>query len=467
MQAEIIDHILAGEDLVALLPTGAGKSLCYQVPSIIQEGLTLVISPLIALMNDQVSQLVERGVRAAAIHSHMSRRDIESTLNLAFHLKLDMLYVSPERLITDQFKLQMEGVNVATIVVDEAHCTSLWGYDFRPSYLQLAEVRDHFPKANVVAFTATATKKVLADIQEKLALREARVFRSDFLRPNLRFGVLSVEDKMERMHRLLDQVKGAAVIYCTSRKSTHTITRFLVRQGVGASAYHAGLEHEERDRVEQDFMSGRCRVIVATNAFGMGIDKANVRLVIHHGIPTNLESYYQEAGRAGRDGKASYAIALFQESDMEILHEKMRQEFPEMKFIRRVYQALGNYFKLANGSGQGRSFAYDHEAFCERFRLPLQQTRAALKILEQSEWLLLNEGFFQSAKIKFSLSAGALYEFRVAHQEYDQLIELLLRGSEGIMYNFANINEHKIMRRLGGSVATVKKRLHALKNWES
>ena len=462
LQAEIIGQILAGKDLVALLPTGAGKSLCFQVPAIMQDGLTLVVSPLIALMNDQVKQLVDRGVRAAAIHSHMARRDVESTLNLAFHQKLDLLYVSPERLVTSQFKLQLEGLNLATIVIDEAHCTSLWGYDFRPSYLLISEIRAHFPKTNMVAFTATATREVLADIQDKLALRDARVFRSDFLRPNLRFGVFCVEDKMERIDRLLKQVKGAAVIYCTSRKSTQTITRYFERQGVSAIAYHAGLDHEVRDRAEKEFMSGATRVIVATNAFGMGIDKSNVRLVVHHGIPTNLESYYQEAGRAGRDGKASYAIALFQEADIKILHEKMRQEFPEMKFIRRVYQALGNYFKLANGAGQGRSFSYDHDEFCDRFRLPPQQTRATLKILEQSGWLVLNEGFHQFARVKFSLPAGALYEFRVANQEFDKLIDVLLRGSEGIMYNYVNINEHKIMRRLGGSVATVKKRLNSL-----
>ncbi len=462
LQENIINHVLSGEDLVALLPTGAGKSLCFQVPAILQKGLTLVVSPLIALMNDQVKQLLDRGVRAAAIHSHMSRRDMESTLNLAFHGGLDLLYVSPERLITDKFRLQLEGLQLATIVIDEAHCTSLWGYDFRPSYLRLAEVRQQFPKANMVAFTATATREVLADIQEKLALREAAIFRSEFLRPNLRFGVLEVEDKLARIHRLLQQVKGAGVVYCTSRKSTHTITRFLERQKITAAAYHAGLDHETREQVEGQFMSDECRVIVATNAFGMGIDKSNVRLVVHHGIPTNIESYYQEAGRAGRDGKDSYAIALFQEADLKILHEKMRQEFPEMKFIRRVYQALGNYFKLANGAGQGRSYLYDHEEFCTRFRLPAQETKAALKILEQSEWLALNDGFHQPARVQFSLSGGALYEFRVAHKEYDQLIDILLRGSEGIMYNFSNINEHKIMRRVGGSVASVRKNLRQL-----
>src|SRR5690606_23651700 len=368
LQEDIIRSVLEGKDTLALLPTGGGKSVCFQVPALIKEGLCIVITPLIALMTDQVNQLQKRGIQAVAVHSAMNRGQIDLYLNNCLYGKVKFLYVSPERLQTEMFQARVTQMNVSLIVVDEAHCISQWGHDFRPPYLKIATLRDLVPEPPVIALTATATRDVQDDIVKHLSFRsQHRVFRKTFARDNLSIVVRNAEDKEKRMTDILSKVGGSAIVYLRSRKSTREIAALLERQKISATFYHAGMSYDERVNAQEAWITDKVRVMVATNAFGMGIDKPDVRLVIHLDLPENLESYYQEAGRAGRDGVRSYAALIYHESDIEALHVKVQRSHPSIEYLQSTYQALANYFQLAVGSAEGESFNFDIFEFSGRF----------------------------------------------------------------------------------------------------
>lgn len=446
LQEEIINTVLAGKDCVALLPTGGGKSICFQVPALALDGVTLVISPLIALMNDQVNQLKNRGIAAASIHSGMHRQEIIRLLDAAQFGKLRLLYISPERLKQSDFILRLHTLPLSLLVIDEAHCISMWGYDFRPAYLEIAEVRKAFPEVPLIALTASATAEVIKDISTKLTLRQPLIHRSEFLRPNLRFGVLGTEDKKQRVLSLLDKFKGAAIVYVRSRRQARELAQLLVDAQLAANYYHAGLSREERVDRETDFFANRYKIMVATNAFGMGIDKADIRMVIHYDIPESLEAYYQEAGRAGRDGKDAYAIALYNDGDQRKLERQFLATFPEMGEVKRIYRALGNYLKLAIGAGVGQSFPFDIQDFVHQYKLDAAVTWNTLKLLEQGGWLVLSDSFYQPATVKIIASRAVLNEYQGRNQSKEVMIRALLRLYQGIMLDAVPIRDKQLAK---------------------
>lgn len=457
LQEDIINAAVAGNDVLALLPTGGGKSICFQVPALMMDGLCLVVSPLIALIKDQVSQLKKRDIRAEAIHAGMSKREIDITLDNCVNADVKFLYLSPERLKSELFveriKIVQQNRSVCLIAVDEAHCISQWGYDFRPAYMEIAEVREIIPDIPVIALTATATPKVREDIQEKLAFRNSQVFTKSFARANLSYSVRFEEHKERKMLEILQRVRGSAVVYVNTRRYTKELAHVLQRNHISADFYHAGLEHEERSRKQDDWIHNRTRVIVSTNAFGMGIDKPDVRVVIHMGIPANLESYYQEAGRAGRDEKKAFAVLICNQKDILDLREKTKNSLPDEKLIREVYQMLGNYFQLAVGSYPADSFDFDFQAFTKRFdRHPLEIFNS-IKVLGNQGFIHLSESFFAPSKVVFSLNQKALYEFQIANAPYDPVIKGLLRLYGGDLYNYPlTINEGNLAAALATSV---------------
>uniref|UniRef100_UPI0025F072B3 RecQ family ATP-dependent DNA helicase n=1 Tax=Algoriphagus sp. TaxID=1872435 RepID=UPI0025F072B3 len=369
VQEEIIKSVLSGNDSLALLPTGGGKSLCYQIPGLAKEGICLVISPLIALMKDQVDALKSKGVKAASIFSGMSYREIDTTLDNCIYGDFKFLYVSPERLKVDLFIERFKQMPVNLIAVDEAHCISQWGYDFRPQYLEIGEIRKYHPKVPILALTASATPKVCKDIIDKLLMKNGQEFRKSFARENLSFSVRLVENKFEKGVEVLSRIPGSAIWYVRNRQGTHQIARSLEKLGISASPYHAGLSMADRNAVQTAWMKNQVRVIVSTNAFGMGIDKPDVRVVLHSDLPENLENYYQEAGRAGRDGKKSYAVLMSNEQDFELVMNRAALVYPPLDFIRRVYQCLANYYKLAVGSAMFSSFDFVYHEFANNYEL--------------------------------------------------------------------------------------------------
>jgi ATP-dependent DNA helicase RecQ len=461
MQEEIIAAVLAKKDTLALLPTGGGKSVCFQIPGVLLEGLCLVVSPLIALMKDQVEQLRIRGIQAVAIHSGMSRHQIDILLNNAIYGHTKFLYVSPERLQTELFIARFGQMKVGVIVVDEAHCISQWGYDFRPPYLQIASLRDVFPEVPVIALTASATAPVQSDIVEKLRFKKnAVVFRKSFARGNLSFVVRKTENKDQKLLEILQKVKGAAILYVRSRKATQEVARWLNKKGILASFYHAGLSFDERTARQDEWIQSQTRVMVATNAFGMGIDKPDVRLVIHLDLPENLESYYQEAGRAGRDGIRSYAVILYQDADSTNLTLKVEQAQPPFSHLKVLYQSLANYYQLAVGSGEGESFDFNLHDFCDRFRLNPMEVFNGLKKLEEEGLLQFNESFYRPSAIHFSVDHAKLYELQVAHARFDPLIKMLLRLYGGELFaSFVKIDESLLARGLKTSAEQIRELL--------
>jgi len=449
LQADIVNAAVEGKDVLALLPTGGGKSVCFQVPALLRGGICIVITPLIALMRDQVEQLKQRGIEAAAVHAAMSRFEVDVLLNNCIYGNIKFLYVSPERLQTELFIARVKQMKVGLIAVDEAHCISQWGYDFRPPYLKIASLRALKPDVPVIALTATATTEVRNDIIDKLELKDASVFQKSFARDNLSFVVRKTENKDRKVLEILQKVKGSSIIYVRSRKATQEIAEWLVRKNISASFYHAGLDFDERTKRQDSWIQNQIRVIVATNAFGMGIDKPDVRVVIHLDLPENLESYYQEAGRGGRDGLRCYGVVIYQEADVSNLELKVEQSQPTPQFLKTVYQALCNYYQLALGSSAGESYDFDLSEFTERFHLHPHEVYIALKKLEEEGLIQFNESFYSPSTVHLLMDMGKLYEFQVAHARFDPIIKMLLRlyGGE-LMSGFPKIAESSLAKGL-------------------
>lgn len=466
-QEDIIQSVLEGNDTLALLPTGGGKSICFQIPAMAQPGLCLVVSPLIALMKDQVYQLKGRGISAIALHAGQSKREIDYALDNAVNSDLKFLYCSPERLKTEIFQERIKRVNqtrgVSLIAVDEAHCISQWGYDFRPAYLEIEKLRELLPETPVIALTATATPKVRKDIQERLAFKKPKVFTKSFARANLSYAVRFEEHKERKLLEALNRVGGSSVVYVSTRRHAKEIAHMLRREGISADFYHAGLSHEERSQRQEDWIHNRTRVVVSTNAFGMGIDKADVRLVAHMDLPDNLESYYQEAGRAGRDERKAFALMISNQKDIDDLRKKTEQSLPGMPLIKDVYQMLGNYFQLANGSQPESSFDFDFQEFSKRFdRHPLEVFNA-LKALQEHGLIHLTEAFYSPSRVIFLLDQTKMYGFQIANSGFDPVIKGLLRLYGGELYHQSiQIQETNVAALLGSSTDQVRTLLNSL-----
>lgn len=443
-QEEIIRSVLAGRDTLALLPTGGGKSLCFQLPALALPGLCLVISPLIALMKDQTDSLRRKNITAFSLHAGLSRKEVINILQLAAESNCKFLYVSPERLETALFLEHLPALHVSMIAVDEAHCVSQWGYDFRPPYLRIAALRDRIPDAPILALTASATPQVLEDIGERLELRTPALFRQPFTRSNLSYSYFKIDNKVQKITEVLAKVPGSSIIYCKTRQSTREISEWLVRQGISAVAYHAGLTREERAQRQEDWLKDRVRVIVGTNAFGMGIDKAGVRTVIHADIPESVENYYQEAGRAGRDGQKAFAVLLAGNSEAASLEALPEFRFPPADQIRPVYQQLMNYLQLPVSAGEGQYYDFDLTAFTGNFGLTVPVVLNVLRVLEQEGLLNFQTQVFLPARLQFITGKETLYEFGKEHPALEALIQCLLRTYEGIFDQAVNIRERQL-----------------------
>jgi len=449
LQSEIIQSVISNKDTLALLPTGGGKSICYQIPALAMSGICIVISPLIALMKDQVEQLKRRGIPAAAIYSGMHISEIDRTLDNCIYGNVKLLYLSPERLQSTLAFERMKKMKINLIAVDEAHCISQWGYDFRPSYRQIAEFREYFPKVPFLAVTATATPEVATDIQEQLEFKkDANFFQQSFERSNLTYVVLQEQAKTTKLLEILNKVNGSGIVYARSRRKTKEIAETLKRNQISADFYHAGLKPTERSFKQDRWIKNEVRIMVATNAFGMGIDKSNVRTVVHMDVPDSLEAYFQEAGRAGRDGNKSYAVLLYQKEDKLRMEKQFEQAFPTMAQIRNVYRALGSYYQLAVGGGLGNSYDFNLSEFAQRFDFEAITAHHCLKILKDTEWIDLTDAVFVSAKVMITASKEELYSFQLGNKKFDPLIKTLLRSYQGAFSHHVKINEGQLSKFL-------------------
>ena len=466
LQEDIVDSVMAGKDTLALLPTGGGKSICFQVPAMAMEGLCLVITPLIALMKDQVAHLVAKGIHAAAIYSGMHPDALELAYNQAAFGRLKFLYVSPERLQTNQFIEALRRMKVCLLAVDESHCISQWGYDFRPPYLKIADIRPYMPKTPVLALTATATAKVVDDIQVRLGFKEKNVFQSSFERKNVTYNVVREADKYGVLRRKLEAMKeGSAIVYVRNRKRTQVIADWLNSVGISATFYHAGLDAKTRDQRQDLWMKGRVKVIAATNAFGMGIDKPDVRLVIHMDLPDSIEAYFQEAGRAGRDLKPSEAFLLVSPADIQKLQDNLTQSFPELDRIKLIYNALGNYFKIPVGAGENVSYPFVLTGFANRYGFNVVEVFHTLKILEKEGFLVLSDSFDEPSKVMVKASRDDIYGFQVNNPQYGELIKCMLRSLPGVMTDFVKINEETLAKKTGLTAEKVQEQLKKLESY--
>lgn len=463
MQKDVIQSVWEGNDTLALLPTGGGKSVCFQIPALAMEGLCIVITPLIALMKDQVEQLKKRKIPAIAIYSGMHPREIDIALDNCVYGNIKFLYVSPERLKTELFIERAKRMKVCLLAVDEAHCISQWGYDFRPPYLEIAAFRTYIPNSKIIALTASATKVVEEDIQEKLGFKDGKIFRKSFTRSNLSYSCIYEENKTRKLLHILKRVQGSSIVYVRSRKRAKDIADELKKNGIRADYYHAGLSNEIRSGKQDNWIGDKTRVMIATNAFGMGIDKPNVRTVIHLDLPDTLEAYYQEAGRAGRDEKKAFAVVLFNQNDIARLRNKVNQEFPPIPYLRRVYQSLANYLKLAVGSSNLASFDFELEDFQKTFNLEPITTYYAVKKLEEEGFVQLNETFYNPSRLFIAVDNKLLYEYTIANADHDIIVKTILRMYGGELFsNFITISENEIARNTKTNLPHIIKALQLL-----
>jgi len=463
LQEDIINAVLAGKDTLALLPTGGGKSICFQVPALAKEGICLVISPLIALMKDQVQNLKNRGINALSIYSGMSFLEVKNTLQNAAHGNYKFLYVSPERLETNLFLEYLPIMNINLIAVDEAHCISQWGYDFRPPYQRIAQLREYLPHTPILALTASATLEVQNDICEKLAFSVTQQqFQQSFERANLSYSVFNIPSKQNKLLEILNNVKGSAIVYCKSRRHTKDVADLLLMNKINASFYHAGLSNEDRNKRQEDWINNTTRVMACTNAFGMGIDKPNVRVVVHYEVPDCLENYYQEAGRAGRDGKRAYAVLLYNNKELDELQLQTNIRYPTKEEIKNVYTAIMNHLQIAAGSGEGMSYDFDLAVFAVAFKINILMATYAIKTLEQEEVLQFNEVFLKPSTILFTCERDQLNDFEQQYPTLEPLIKGLLRSYEGIFDFVAAVNEVELAKFINKKLPDVLQQLQKL-----
>ena len=449
LQEEIITSIGEGKDTLGLMPTGGGKSITFQVPALAKEGMCLVITPLIALMKDQVENLKSRDIKAIAIYSGMTRQEIIVALENCIFGNYKFLYISPERLDTEIFRVKLRSMNISMITVDESHCISQWGYDFRPAYLKIAEIRELLPDIPVLALTATATPEVVKDIQQRLHFKKENVFRMSFERKNLAYIVRNTDNKTGEILHILNRMPGSSIIYVRNRKRTKETTLFLQREGITADFYHAGLNNDVKDLRQKRWQSGECRVMVATNAFGMGIDKPDVRTVIHLDLPDSPEAYFQEAGRAGRDGEKAYAIILYANSDKAALKKRISDTFPEKDYIKQVYEQLNYYYQMAMGDGLGCMFDFNLEDFCRKYKHFPVPADSALKILTQAGYIEYTDEQDNASRLLFTIHREELYKLREMGEQADLLIQTILRSYTGVFTDYAYIHEDSLAMRTG------------------
>jgi ATP-dependent DNA helicase RecQ len=462
-QESIIQSVLDKKDVLALLPTGGGKSICFQVPTMLMDGICLVISPLIALMKDQAENLTNKGIPAASIHSGLNYYEVKNILQDAVEGEIKFLYLSPERLETKVFRAYLPLMQICLLAIDEAHCVSQWGYDFRPTYLRIASIRELLPDIPLIALTASATPLVQKDILAKLEMHHAAEFHQSFNKPNLSYSVFEVESKIVKLVEILQNVPGSGIVYCNSRKQTKNLAYLLGLQGIEADFYHAGLDAEDRSKKQDDWINNRTRIMTCTNAFGLGIDKPDVRTVVHYDAPECLENYYQETGRAGRDGEKSYAILLYQSEDLVTLSSMPDKRYPPISSIRIVYQELANYLQLPVGLGEGQYFDFDLPNFCENFQLDSHLVSAVLKILEQEGHCSFSEKIFLPTQVHFNIDNQELRNFEESHPNLEALIKMLLRTYEGIFSFQTSINENNLSRYLRTPVSIIQDQLLQLK----
>ncbi len=466
LQEEIIQSVYQGKDTLALLPTGGGKSITFQVPAMAKEGICLVITPLIALMKDQVNNLHKRGIKALAIHSGLNREEIDIALDNCIYGDFKFLYLSPERLSTEIFKARVQSMKVNLIAVDESHCISQWGYDFRPSYLKIADLRELVPDVPFLALTATATPKVVEDIMQLLKFREKNLFQKSFERKNLTYRVDHVEDKMRRLLNYCRDIKGTGIVYVRNRKKTREIAEMLRKSEISADYYHAGLSYELRNSRQENWQKAKTRIIVSTNAFGMGIDKPNVRLVVHYDMPDSPEAYFQEAGRAGRDTKPALAVLLYSKADGVQAKKRIETNFPEISKIKEVYHALGNFLQVPVGAGKGQSYDFVFSDFLRDYKFNALIAHSALKVLQREGYVELSDEINNPSRVHFKIERDDLYKFQVSNARFDGFIKLLLRSYSGFFSSYVSIDENLLARRSGLKVDDVYTYLKLLSKYK-